>query len=452
MTKSYINRKTCVGAVAFGAAASLLAISSWAPAQPLEAASKDEVYSATAVASLPSGTKIIAFDISYVDPTLGLYVLGDRTNKSVDVVDTTSLGGKLLPATPPFAGATGNNNTSGPDGVLIVPKANNGDGTNEVWAGDGPNNVVANPTETPCSLTATSTVPQPAPRDPNCSTVKVIDLSSPNKTLHVIPTGGMNRADEMCLDTADNLLMVANNADNPVFGSIISTMDYTVKSQISFPFSTNGAEQCQWSPRTGLFYITIPGINTPDDGTGEVLAIDPKSGTIVNTFPIALEVCGTPQGMAVGPTTQIMVGCNEGSGASGNGLHSGVIINENSGSVVGVIPNEAGPDEVYYNAGSAEYFLGRSAAVGSFQLLGVVDATGKRADSSVTTANKTIAGRNAHSVAADSGTNKVFVPIPAGVGLVCTAAGGSDANGCIAVFTTTGPADKGKPIVRNSDD
>jgi hypothetical protein len=457
MMKSYINRKTCIGAVVFGATAGLLAMSSLAPAQPLEAGSKDEVYSATAVASLPSGTNIISFDISYVDPTLGLYVLGDRTNKAVDVVNTTSLTGTLLAATPPFAGATGNNNTSGPDGVLIVPKANNGDGTNEVWAGDGPS---TNPM-TKCSLTATSTVPQPAPRDANCSTVKVIDLSAPHATLHVIPTGGMNRADEMCLDTADNLLMVANNADNPVFGSIISTKDYTVKSQISFPFSTNGAEQCQWSPRTGLFYITIPGVNTPDDGTGEVLAIDPKSGTIVKTFPIPLKDCSTPQGLAVGPTPQIMVGCNGAhavgpgippAGDSGNGLHSGVIINENSGSVIGVIPNESGPDEVYYNAGSAEYFLARSAAVGDFQFLGVVDATGKRADSSVTTANKTIAGRNAHSVAADSGTNKVFVPIPAGTGLVCTGAGGSDANGCIAVFTTTGPADKGKPIVRSGAD
>jgi hypothetical protein len=253
--------------------------------------------------------------------------------------------------------------------------------------------------------------------------------------------------------------MTANNADSPPFGSIISTKDYTVKSQISFANSTNGAEQCSWSPRTGMFYITIPGVESPDNGHGVVEVIDPKSGKIVNTFDIPLEVCGTPQGTAVGPEPQIMVGCNEGSGVSGNNLNSGIIINERSGSVIGVIPSEAGPDEVYYNAGTAEYFLAQSGTAPTCaptgctgnQLLGVVDATGKRADASIVTANKSIAGRSAHSVAADAGTNRVFVPIPAGVAVACTPAGGNNANGCIAVFTTTNP-DKGKPIVGRNDD
>ena len=61
-----------------------------------------------------------------------------------------------------------------------------------------------------------------------------------------------------------------------------------------------------------------------------------------------------------------------------------------------------------------------------------------RAGQSVFTSTKNIAGRNAHSVAADPVFNQVYVPIPAGNSTVCSAAGGatSDANGCIAVFTT----------------
>jgi hypothetical protein len=439
MTKSYINKRNCIGGVAFGAVAGLLAMSSWAPAQ--EAASKDEVFSVKTAISLPGGAHIATFDISYADPVLKNYVLGDRTNRAVDLIDTTNNTViKLLTATPPFAGATGNNNTSGPDGVIIVRAANNGDGTNEVWAGDGPSRTAA------CIL---STVPQSPPTNTNCSTVKVIGLSGTNATLHVIATGGLFRADEMCLDTADNLLMVANNADTPPFGSIISTKDYTVKHQISFTFSTNGAEQCQWSPRTGLFYITIPGVNAAGD-EGEVLAIDPKSGKIVKTFPIPLQVCSTPQGLAVGPDTQIMVGCN-GNG-SGNGLHSGIIINENSGAVIGVIPNESGPDEVYYNEGDGQYFLARSAAFSTStpaeQFLGVVDATGKRADQSVETAITQVGG-SAHSVAADAGTNQVYVPIPNNVSHICGLNGGSDSVGCIAVFTAK-PDDKGKTIVRGN--
>ncbi len=48
----------------------------------------DEVFSATAAVTLPGGQKIQSFDISFVDPVIGLYVLGDRTNKAVDVVET----------------------------------------------------------------------------------------------------------------------------------------------------------------------------------------------------------------------------------------------------------------------------------------------------------------------------------------------------------------------------
>jgi hypothetical protein len=451
MTSTYINTRTC-GAVAFGALAGLLAMSNVAAA----GGPPDEVFSATAAISLPGGKHIFAFDISYADAVLGRYVLGDRTNQAVDLIDTSSNTVlKQLTATPPFAGATGNNNTSGPDGVLIVRAKNNGDGVDEVFAGDGPNNTKLGLPA--CGLTSTSTVPQPAPRDPNCSTVKVIALDGTMK--HVIPTGGVNRADEMCLDTADNLLMTANNADSPPFGSIISTKDYTVKHQVSFTNSTNGAEQCQWSPRTGLFYITIPGVNAAGN-QGVVEVINPTSGKIVKTFPIPLQVCSTPQGLAVGPNEQIMVGCN--GNDSGNGLHSGIIINENSGAVIGVIPNESGPDEVYYNEGDGQYFLARSAPVGSNQLLGVVDANGAKADSSVITATKLVTGASVHSVAADSGTNKVFVPIPgcnptsttcplttAPPSTVCSSKGGVDANGCIAVFTAS-PDDKGKTIVRGN--
>ena len=102
--------------------------------------------------------------------------------------------------------------------------------------------------------------------------------------------------------------MVANNADDPPFASIISTDDATQSSRrIPFngtngaPKSNNGAEQCQWSPRTGKFYISIPGIAGHPDGEGGVAVIDPKTKKVVNTFIIPVDDCAAPQGMAVGP-------------------------------------------------------------------------------------------------------------------------------------------------------
>ena len=72
------------------------------------AAAQDEtVVSSTRVPAitLPAGTKITSFDFSFVDPVIGLYLLADRTNAEVQVVDTYT-NTLLTPytATPPFAG------------------------------------------------------------------------------------------------------------------------------------------------------------------------------------------------------------------------------------------------------------------------------------------------------------------------------------------------------------
>ena len=134
--------------------------------------------------------------------------------------------------------------------------------------------------------------------------------------------------------------------------------------------------------------------------------------------------------MAIGPSPQILLGCN----ATANANNPTAIINKLNGSIVATINQQSGADEVWFNPGDGLYFLARSAAVGANQQLGIIDSA-TFASNSVFTANKTIAGRNAHSVAADPTLNQVYVPIPAGVSTICGSLGGSDAQGCIAVFT-----------------
>src|SRR5664279_840800 len=370
----------------------------------------DEVFAPVTVISLPGGQKIQSFDISFVDPVIGIYVLGDRTNFAVDVIDTTT-NTVLTQLAAGFIGANGGNNDgAGPDGVLIV-------GHHEVWAGDGN------------------------------STVKVIDLFSQHLT-HTISTVGVNRADELCLDPRHHLVMVANNADTPPFASIISTTTYAVVKKIKFdgtngaPNSNNGAEQCQWDHRTGKFYIAIPGIVGQPAGTGGVALIDPITLAVETTFVVPLASCQAQQGMTIGPDHQILLGCNGPSGAN----NPTAIIDDRNGHVIKTLAHESGSDEVWYNEGDGHYFLARSSSVGTNQLLGIVDSDTPglghddqagseiKADADVITANKTIAGRNAHSVAADAVTNQVYVPIPAAVSSICGLHGGIDANGCIAVF------------------
>jgi hypothetical protein len=379
-------------------------------------ASADEIFSARTQITLPGGQKITSFDISFVDPVLGLYLLADRTNKAVDVIDTTTNTVLVqLGATPAFAGATPSNDNAGPDGVIIVNHR-------EVWAGDGP------------------------------SQVKVIDLFS-QQTTHVIPTGGVNRADELCFDPRDQLVMIANDAETPFpFVSIISTVNYSVLARITMdgtvasggivasPKATNGIEQCQWNRRTGKFYVNIPEVNGPGNDTqpGAVVTISPETFQIEKVFSIPIAKCAGPQGMAIGPDHQILLGCND----PNKTVPSTVIINDRNGDVIATVKNEDGSDEVWFNDGDDHYFLARSGGA-SPQRLGIIDSDGKEgisADQSVPTGlpNNPPASPHggAHSVAADPVFNQVYVPIPSTAGLsVCSNAGGSDAQGCIAVFT-----------------
>src|SRR5271169_608093 len=388
----------------------------------------DEQFVARANITLSGGQKVTAFDISFDDPVIGLYLLADRTNAEVQAVDTYT-NTLLTPytATPAFAGATGNNDTSGPDGVATINHR-------EIWAGDGN------------------------------STIKVIDIIT-GKTTHVINTGGVNRADELCFDPRDQLVMMANDAEKPFpFVTIISTLTYTVLqtitmdgtvpfgSKVASPKATNGIEQCQWDRRTGKFYVNIPEVNGPgnDSAPGAVVVI--PGGTtplaIEKVASIPLGKCAGPQGMAIGPDHQILLGCNN----PNKTVPSTVIIDDRTGKVLETVAFEDGSDEVWYNEGNGSYFLARSGGANP-QKLGIidVDADPGPTDQDVATGlpNTTAAPHGtAHSVAADPIFNQIYVPIPSSAGLaVCSTAGGSDSQGCIAVFTSKGPDDPPIPLI-----
>src|SRR5262249_7689205 len=147
-----------------------------ATAQPLESAAKDEVFGVTSVIPLPDSQKLGAFDIGFVDPEHGLYLLADRTNASIDVVNT-STNQLIHQFKPGCVGATGNNDTSGPDGVLVA----NG---NQVWVGDGKSRVWV------LDVTTGAVIKGP--------------IST------AITAGDQTRADELCHDENNQIILVAN--------------------------------------------------------------------------------------------------------------------------------------------------------------------------------------------------------------------------------------------------
>jgi len=404
--------------------------------------------------SLPAG--VSSFDISFVDPATHTYILGDRTNNGVDVIDTKTNTLRMIAGQGLFRGVVAvcavANSCSGPNGVLIVGGTTDSNGNitgGEIWAGDAGAGLTSGP-----GCTAPS----------QCSSVKVLSLVT-GALIQNINTGGQFRADEMCFDPVDNVVMATNNADTPPFANIIDAgsvgqANKKIVAQIPWNNNTNGAEQCVYNPRTGLLYETAPELNGPGDNSqpGGVAVVDPKiaiaqnfSGTpgpgqgndvpVVATYVLPLTACDGPQGMAIGPAPQMLVGCNGGP-ASAQSSDASVVINDGStglgvpGSVIAELPNQDGPDEVDYNPSSRLYTLAKSTKtvtnlVGN---IGMVSATTFVADVNIPTA---ATSGGAHSVASNFASRSTYVPIPiaSAASKLCSSVGGVDSQGCILQLT-----------------
>jgi hypothetical protein len=422
------------------------------------ARSADETYAVKTVIPVPGG--LTSFDIAFVDANINTFVLADRTNKSIDVVNTnTNVMTHQYTASPPFVGVVASPaNASGPNGVIIVDQR-------EIWATDAPVQSTCSGTPIRC------TTP---------SSIKVISLAT-GATTHVIYNGGVRRADELCEDVKHEIVLSANDDPLDNFLTFINTETYSIigtnhkldGSDPNFkitltpavPGTTNvaadGIEQCKFNPRTGSYYLAVPAtVVTTASGTqpgpGVVLKISRNAPFhIEETITIPASTgCQGPQGLAIGPRHEIQLGC---------GGANSVIIDERSGpaaTIIAVETGEGGADEVWYNPGDNTFFIARSSA----GKLGVQDAGGNesrapQADADVTT---TI---GSHVGAADMLRNQIYVPVrantvagtctTAGCATLCGAAGSTAAAaGCIAVLTA--PRDdeclaQGMPVLDHDD-
>src|SRR5262249_32795204 len=134
------------------------------------------------------------------------------------------------------------------------------------------------------------------------SSVKVIDLKT-NKIVSTISTAGKNRADEMSYNPKEHEVLVANNADDPPFATIISTEPgHKIIAKIPFEKATDGIEQSIYYKPNGKFYLSIPELDK-DKGKGGVAVIDP-SGKLEKIIPV--EGCH-PAGLVRGPRSNLLL-------------------------------------------------------------------------------------------------------------------------------------------------
>jgi hypothetical protein len=389
------------------------------------ASAADETFTLKQIISLPNGQSVGSFDIGFDDANIHTFAFADRTNASVDIIDTnTNTVVKQLTANPPFAGVRANPGAaSGPDGVLIVDQK-------EVWAGDAP---------TSCTTVAPFTC------TPD-SSIKVIDIKT-GATTAVMITGGQRRADELCEDVSREVVLIAN--DDPVdsFITFWSTETHAMLGKIKFDGSdangknitANGIEQCKHDPRTDKYYLNIPAtVNSSTNNAGVVVVISNQAPfRVEKVFTIATSTgCTGPAGMAIGPNHEIALGC---------GGTTSLIIDDRDGGIIAALGGETS-DEIWYNPGDNHYFFADDLK------LGVVDHTGAE---DLTT--QTAVG--SHVVAADMLKNQVYVPIndnPAegGASKICGSNGGDDTKGCIAVYTAKNDDHclaQGMPVLDHDD-
>src|SRR5712664_2662376 len=200
---------------------------------------------------VPPPNHLVVFDINYVDPETQLYYLADRSDKAIDVVDARrNVFVRQIKAN--FKGFTGNNDTSGPNGVVVSGHF--------LFVTDANSRIVS------------------------------IDLRT-DTVVSEVSTGGAPglRADELAYDPQDGLLLPVNNADEPPFATLIKvdkkTGKLSVLSRITFTNATNGAEQPVWDAGTGKFYISIPQVG-PNAKDGAVARINPNTGSVDALFPV----------------------------------------------------------------------------------------------------------------------------------------------------------------------
>ena len=173
------------------------------------------------------------------------------------------------------------------------------------------------------------------------------------------------------------------------------------------------------------------------------MVINPLPMDVIDRYRIPVDQCAGPQGMAIGPDRQILLGCNAVSAPPGSGQNAAVI-DAFTGKITHLLTGLGGNDEVWFNPGDGHYFL----AGGSFlpnEQLGVVDPAAIIEPNCFFIGNAGGTTRRAHSVAADLNLNQAYVPIPAtgggSPGFTSTICGTLAAKGCVAVFGSQGKDD-----------
>lgn len=319
------------------------------------------------------GAPLASTDLLWVDQASERLYVSDRSNFGIDIVDAEN--DVYVGRVTGFVGPTGAHG-GGPNGVLVTPD-------NKLWAGDGN------------------------------SLVQVVDLNlNPPRIVQSISTRGTNRADELAYDPVDRIIIIGNDRETPPYETFISADTFTVLGMVSFP-EGSGLEQPIWNPQLHQFMVNVP---TPRGA--EIALVDPTTMKVTGTYAVGSGCGGT--GLALGPFQRLLVACG-----------APFIINAANGSMVTMITQVGGGDEVWYNSGDGQFFVTAADPSGA-TMLGVLDAE-------TAAWRQNVPAPGARNVAALAGNNHIFTvvrpPAANATDTTLCAQFGIRGTGCVAVFT-----------------
>ena len=367
---------------------------------------------------LSTGT-LTFFDLTWVDQKQQVVYVADSGNGSLDIFDAKK--NKLITQfkpTPPF--------NTGPNGMMVTPD------THQAYVGD----------------TATT----------SGGLAWHIDVSKPSapKVIAMIPTGGVNDADEEAYDPVDGLVLITNpHSETPPFVSLIGTTgankDKLVK-KITFPNAAPGfgmfgsaLEQPVYDTKTGLFYIQLQQTVIP--GAGEIDSVDPKTFA-VKTVVSTGNCVGT--GLAFDEENQrLYLGCS-GEVAVATPLNSDLFMayDLDSNELTTIAGPTGNSDEAWFDPHNGLAYVANAFYITDFKSgainasVGIIDTRHNDTVLNFLTGDTT-GVTILHSLAVDQKNNHVFVPLAvnslpfdndAAKKTSCT-------SGCVAVMYGSTPKD-----------
>ena len=382
----------------------------------------------TCVITVP-GNPIASSDIAWVDPGTERYYVADRSNSGVDIIDAEhhAFVGRVagmaggFPTTPTTGGGTATTNGAGPNGVVATANKH-------LWAGDG---------------NSTVQVADVDPDSPNyLRIIHSVSTAIPACDGGTATTHYCGRADEIGYDPEHRIILIANPSPlavatghaplDPYATFISATSPYTVLGHLTFA-GAGGLEQPLWDPENRRFFLTVPGKTGVRPAS--IAVINPTTMAVDRSYNLDCQaLTGAPgvgiTGIALGASQHLLV----------SACGKPIILHALTGSIINVVTQVGGGDEVWYNRGDRRFYVtGADPAVtppAPAQSLGVIAASTGAWVQNVTV----VRGKNP---AAFAESDQIFAivqitaAIAAGTATDSTACAqfGSKRTGCIAVFT-----------------